>query len=289
MFSNFFVDRPIFACVIALMLAFAGAVALRSLPLEEFPSIDPPLIQVKTFYPGANANTIAISVAARLEKEINGVEKMIYMSSQSSSSGEMTLSVYFEIGTNVDIAQVNVQNRVNTALSALPPEVQRNGVTVKKQADGFLAIIAIDSPDGRYNDIFTSNYANLNIVDELMRTEGVSEATIIGAREYSMRLWLKPDLMAQLNITVSDIIAAVAAQNADYALGQIGQPPTPHLLELTVPIVTEGRLKQPEQFEEIVLRAEPDGSSVLLKDVARVELGAQSYNVIGELDNHPTT
>lgn len=289
MVSNFFVERPIFACVIAILIVFAGMVALRFLPLEEYPSIDPPLIEVTAYYPGANAQTIATNVAAQIERQINGADKMIYMSSQSSSSGEMKLSVYFEIGTDVDMAQVNVQNRVNTAIALLPPEVQRNGITVKKQASGFLAIIAIDSPDGRYNDIFTSNYANLNIVDELLRTDGVSEATIIGARDYSMRLWLRPDLMAQLKISTQDIISAVRAQNADYALGQIGQAPTPQPLELSVPIVTEGRFSQPEQFENIVLKANLDGSKVLLKDVASVELGAQSYDVIGELDDHPTT
>lgn len=289
MFSNFFVDRPIFACVISILLIFGGLVSLNFLPLEEFPSIDPPLIMVTASYPGANAKTIASNVAALLERQINGAEKMIYMSSQSSSSGEMSLKVFFEIGTNVDMAQVNVQNRVNTALALLPPEVQRNGITVKKQATGFLAIIAIDSTDGRYNDIFTSNYANLNIVDELLRTDGVSEARIIGAREYSMRIWLKPDLMAQLNITTQDVISAVRAQNADYALGQIGHAPTPYALELSVPVVTGGRLSQPEEFEAIVLRATLDGAKILLKDVARVELGAQSYDIIGELDGNPTT
>lgn len=289
MFSNFFVDRPIFACVISILLVFGGLVSLNFLPLEEYPSIDPPLIVVTASYPGANAKTIATNVAALLERQINGTERMIYMSSQSSSSGEMNLKVFFEIGTDVDMAQVNVQNRVNTALALLPPEVQRNGITVKKEATGFLAIIAIDSPDGRYNDIFTSNYANLNIVDELLRTDGVSEASIIGAREYSMRIWLKPDLMAQLNITTQDVISAIRSQNADYALGQIGHAPTPYALELSVPVVTSGRLTEPEEFEKIVLRAELDGANILLKDVARIELGAQSYDVIGELDGHPTT
>ncbi len=289
MFSNFFVDRPIFACVISLIITFAGLVALKSLPLEEYPAIDPPLIQVMAFYPGANAKTIATNVAAILEREINGIEKMIYMSSESSSTGAMNLNVFFEIGTDVDMAQVNVQNRVNAAIARLPHEVQRNGITVKKQSSGFLMILAISSPEGRYNDVFTSNYASLNVLDELLRIDGVSEASIFGAREYSMRLWLKPDLMAQLQITLDDLLMAVREQNADYAIGQIGQPPTPGPVQLTLPVLTEGRLSQPQEFENIILRANLDGSKILLKDVARVELGAQSYDVVAELNGYPTT
>lgn len=289
MFSNFFIDRPIFASVISIIIVFAGLVALKSLPLEEYPTIDPPLIQVTAFYPGANAKTISENVAAILERQINGIENMIYMSSQSSSSGEMNLSVFFEVGTDVDMAQINVQNRVNTVLALLPQEVQRTGVTVKKQASGFLMIVAIGSADGHYNDVFTSNYASLNIVDELLRVKGVSEASILGAREYSMRIWLKPDLMSQHQITTQDIINAIREQNSDYALGQIGQPPTRDHVELTLPVVTKGRLAEPEEFENIILRANLDGSMILLKDVASVELGAQSYDVIGELDGQPTT
>lgn len=289
MFSDFFIERPIFASVISIIITFAGLVALRSLPLEEYPTIDPPLIQVSAYFPGANAKTISENVAAILERQINGIENMIYMSSQSSSSGEMNLSVYFEIGTDVDTAQINVQNRVNTTLALLPQEVQRTGVMVKKQASGFLMIIAIRSPDGKYNDVFTSNYASLNIVDELLRVKGVSEVNILGAREYSMRIWLKPDRMAQLKVTAQDVMSAIQEQNADYALGQIGQAPTPNPVELTIPVATKGRLVQPEEFENIILRANLDGSRVLLKDVGWVELGAKSYDVVGELDGKPTT
>jgi len=289
MFSNFFVERPIFACVISLMITFAGLVALKFLPLEEYPAIDPPLIQVVANYPGANAKTISTNVAALLEREINGIERMIYMSSESSSTGAMNLSVFFEVGTDVDMAQINVQNRVNAVIPRLPHEVQRSGVTVKKQSTGFLMIIAVSSLEGRYDEVFTSNYASLNVIDELLRIDGVSEASIFGASDYSMRLWLIPDLMAQLQISVEDILAAVREQNADYAIGQIGQPPTEGPVELTLPVLTEGRLSQPQEFENIILRSNLDGSKVLLKDVARVELGAQSYDVVAELNGQPTT
>jgi hydrophobe/amphiphile efflux-1 (HAE1) family protein len=289
MFSSFFVERPIFACVISLIIVFAGLVALRFLPLEEYPAIDPPIISVTATYPGANAKTIAANVATILEREVNGIEKMIYMSSESSSSGVMNLNVFFEIGTDVDMAQINVQNRVNAAIPHLPYEVQRSGVTVKKQATGFLMILAISSLEGRYNDVFTSNYASLNIIDELLRVDGVSEASFFGAREYSMRLWLMPDLMAQLQITLEDILSAVREQNADYAIGQIGQPPTSSPVQLTLPVLTEGRLALPQEFENIILRSNLDGSKVLLKDVARVELGAQNYDVVANLNGQPTT
>jgi multidrug efflux pump len=289
MLSNFFVERPVFAAVISIIIVFAGLVALKNLPLEEYPSIDPPLIQVTASYPGANASTISTNVAALLEREINGIEKMIYMSSESSSSGQMNLSVFFEVGTDVNMAQINVQNRVNAALPHLPYEVQRNGVTVKKQSPNFLMMIAVTSPGGRFSDVFTSNYVSLNIIDELLRVDGVSEASIFGAREYSMRLWLKPDLMSQLKITVEDILSAVREQNADYAIGQIGQPPTEHRVDLTLPVSTQGRLSHAQDFENIILRSNIDGSQVLLKDVARVELGAQNYDVIAELNGQPTT
>lgn len=286
---HFLVERPVFACVISLIITFAGLIALKHLPLEEYPEIDPPLIQVSANYPGANAQTIATNVAAILEREINGIDKMIYVTSESYSTGAMNLNVFFETGTPIDLALINVQNRVNAALSHLPHEVQRTGVNVRKQSKGFLMIVAIYSPDGRYDDVFTSNYASLNIIDDLLRVDGVGEASIFGAREYSMRLWLMPDLMAQLQITIEDILSAVREQNTDYAIGEIGQPPTKNPVELTLPVITEGRLSKPQEFENIVLRANLDGSRVLLKDVARVELGAQSYDIIAELNGQPTT
>jgi hydrophobe/amphiphile efflux-1 (HAE1) family protein len=211
------------------------------------------------------------------------------MYSQNSSSGDMALNVFFDIGSNVDQAQIDVQNNVNIAINQLPQEVQRQGITVKKQTPAILLIVALQSPGGRYDEIFTSNYASINVVDELQRLSGVSDVKIIGARDYSMRLWLKPDRMAQLGLSVPDVIMAVKEQNSQYAVGRIGQAPTIQPVQLTLPITTLGRLSEPKQYEDIILRAKPDGSTIQLKDVGRAELGAQNYDVIGELDGKPTT
>lgn len=288
MISHFFIDKPIFASVISILIALAGLVALRNLPIEQYPNITPPQIQVTTNFTGADAYTVAENVASPIEQQVNGVEDMIYMYSQNSSSGDMILNVFFEIGSNADMAQVNVQNRVNMALPRLPPEVQRVGVTVNKQTPNILLFINVQSPDGTLNDIFVSNYTTINIVDELLRVPGVSNATVVGARDYSMRIWLKPDRMAQLAITAVDIVAAIQEQNQQFAIGQIGQAPTPHPVEMTIPVTTKGRLVTPDEFENIILRANPDGSMVLLKDVGRAELGAQDYNVNTKLDGKST-
>ena len=289
MISRFCIDRPIFASVISILIFLAGLVALRALPIEQYPNITPPQIQVAASYTGANSKTVSDNVAAPIEQQINGVQDMIYMYSQNSSSGDMSLSVFFEIGSNIDMAQINVQNRVNTALPQLPPEVQRTGVIVKKQTPAILLVVAIQSPDGRYDDIFTSNYTSINIVDEILRTEGVSDASIIGARNYSMRIWLNPDKMAQLNIAASDVVAAIQEQNSEFAVGKIGQTPTATSVQLTLPVIAKGRLNEPKEFENIILRANPDGSMVYLKDVGRAELGALSYDVVGELNGKTTT
>lgn len=288
MISHFFIDKPIFASVISILIVLAGLVALRNLPIEQYPNITPPQIQVTTNFTGADAMTVAENVASPIEQQVNGVEDMIYMYSQNSASGDMILNVFFEIGSNADMAQVNVQNRVNMALPRLPPEVQRVGVTVNKQTPNILLFITVQSPDGTLDDIFVSNYTTINIVDELLRVPGVSNATVVGARDYSMRIWLKPDRMAQLAITAVDVVNAIKEQNQQFAVGQIGQAPTPHPVEMTIPVVTKGRLITPDEFENIILRANPDGSMVLLKDVGRAELGAQDYSVNTKLDGKST-
>lgn len=289
MISRFFLNRPVFASVIAILICFVGLIALTSLPVEQYPNITPPQILVSTTYRGADAVTVAQTVAAPLEQEINGVEKMIYMNSQSSSSGDLALSIFFEIGTDIDQAQINVQNKVNIVVPRLPYDVQRQGITIQKQSSNILLIVAVQSNEGRYDDIFISNYANINIADELKRIPGVSDVQIIGAREYSMRIWLNPYKMAQLSLTTQDIYTAIQEQNQQFALGKIGQEPLVTPAVLTVPVITQGRFETTEQFEKIILRAKPDGSMILLKDVARVELGAQTYDVVGRLNNQNST
>jgi len=288
MISRFFIDHPIFAIALSLLITFAGLAAMKNLPVEQFPNITPPLIQVSATYNGANADTMANDVASPLEQQILGVQDMIYMYSQNSSNGVMTLDVYFGIGSNADMAQVNVQNEINQAQSKLPDSVQRQGVSIKKQTPNILIIVAIESPTGRYDQTFVSNYANINIVNELELLPGISNISVIGQRNYSMRIWLRPDLMAQMGISSTDIVSAIQEQNADFGLGQLGQEPTVVPVPLTIPFSTQGRLSTPEEFENIILRADLDGSIVLLKDVANVTLGAQDYTVDGELDGNST-
>lgn len=289
MISSYFIERPIFACVISMIITIMGLAALYVLPIEQYPSISPPQIQVTASYPGADANTVAASVAAPLEQQINGVEHMLYMSSQNSASGEMSLNISFDIGTDIDMAQINVQNRVSRALPQLPNETQRIGLTVNKQTPSILLVAALQSPDGRYDEIYISNYATINIVDELLRLSGVSDVHVINARDYSMRIWLRPDKMAQLKLTTSDIVVAIQEQNSNFAAGQIGREPTPAPVELTLPIIAQGRLTTPEEFEKIILRSNPDGSIIQIKDIGRVELGATSYDVDGDLNGKPAT
>lgn len=289
MISKFFIDRPVFASVISIIITLIGLLSMVNLPIEQFPSITPPQILISASYPGASADTIAKTVAAPLEQQINGVENMIYMYSQSSSSGTLTLNVFFEIGTDIDKAQMDVQNKVNLVMSTLPLDVQRLGLQVQKQSPAFLLIVAIQSETDRYNEIFTSNYASINIVDELKRVKGVSDVEVFGAKDYSMRVWLKPDRMAQLGITTTDIAKAIRDQNSQYAVGQIGQEPTLSPVELTLPVTAQGRFTDPQEFDQIILRAKPDGSTILLKDVGRSELGAQNYDVVGQLNGKSTT
>lgn len=289
MISRFFIERPIFASVISIIITLAGLVALKALPIEQYPNIVPPQIQVTAQYTGASAKTVADTVAAPLEQQINGVEDMIYMYSQNANNGYMQLNVFFNIGSSADKAQINVQNRVSQVLSQLPEEVQKSGVTIQKQTPTILLIVAIHAEKGRYSQIYTSNYATINVLTELQRLPGVSNATIINARDYSMRVWLRPDKMAQLALTTSDVVGAVNDQNANYAIGRLGQQPNPQPVPLTLPVTSLGQLQTPEEFDNIVLRADQDGSFVLIKDIGHTELGAQNYDVNGKLDGKDTT
>ena len=288
MISRFFIHRPVFASVISLIILFAGFVAMRNLPIELYPNMTPPLIQVTTTYNGANADVMAGDVSSPLEQQILGVQDMIYMYSQNCSNGTMTLDVYFAIGSNADMAQVNVQNQINQAIAQLPEAVQQEGVTITKQMPTILLTVALQSPDGRYDQTFVSNYANINVVNDLDLLPGISNIQVIGQRNYAMRIWLKPDLMAQMGISPNDVINAVKEQNADFGLGQLGQEPNVHPVSLTIPFASQGRLSTPEEFGNIVLRADLNGSMVLLRDLATVTLGAQDYTVDGELDGQST-
>lgn len=289
MLASFFIDRPIFASVIAIIITLVGLVAMTALPIEQYPNITPPQILLTTAYPGASAETVAQTVAAPLEQQINRAENLIYMYSQGTASGELSLNVFFEIGTDANQAQIDVQNQVNKVFPTLPQDVQRQGIAVQKQSPTFLVIIAIQSPGGRYDEIYTSNYASINIVDELQRLPGVSDVRIIGARDYSMRLWLKPDRMAQFGLTTGDVIRSIREQNAQYAVGRIGQAPTDGPVELTLPVKAQGRLEDPKEFEEIIIKANPDGSMIRFKDIGSAELGAQNYDVVGEYNGKPAT
>ena len=284
MISSFFIERPVFASVISILIVLIGLTALVSLPIEQYPNITPPQIQVSTVYNGADAQTVSDTVAAPIEAQINGVENMIYMYSQNSASGNMNLSVFFDIGTPIEQARIDVQNQVNLALPQVPQQVQAQGINIEKQTPSILQIISLQSPSGQYDDIFMSNYATINVVNELQLLPGISQISIINARNYAIRVWLKPDLMAQLGITTEEIVRAIQVQNAQYAVGQIAQPPNQTPVELTIPITIKGRLTDPKEFDEIIVRAEPNGAIVRIKDLGYTELGAQSYNVVGELD-----
>ncbi len=289
MFSRFFIDRPVFAIVISIVICIAGLVSMRALPIAQYPDIIPPDVVVVANYPGASADVIATTVAAPLEQQINGAENMIYMRSASASSGQMTITVTFNIGTNPDLATIDVNNRVQSALSRLPEEVRRQGVTVRKRASAILQVVTMFSPNGRYDPIFISNYALLNVIDELKRVQGVGDATLFGAKDYSMRIWLKPDRLAQYGLTPADVSTAIQEQNSQFAAGQFGQEPLKNKLDFTYTVTTQGRFANPKEFENIILRGDPNtGATLRLKDVARVELGAQDYSFAASFDGKPS-
>ncbi|MBN8519984.1 MAG: multidrug efflux RND transporter permease subunit [Candidatus Accumulibacter sp.] len=289
MFSRFFIDRPIFAVVISVLLIVAGLAAMRSLPIAQYPEIAPPVVTVQATYPGASAEVLESTVAAPLENAINGLPGMIYMSSNSSSNGLTQIQVTFEIGTQIDIAAVNVSNRVKQVESRLPLEVRRQGVTVEPGSSAFLQVLAFYSPDGRYDDLFTSNYVTLNVLDRLKRLPGTTNVQIFGAKDYAMRIWLKPDRLAQLKLTPGDVASAINEQNAQFAAGKVGQSPISKGQDLVYTVTSKGRLADPAQFREIIVRANPDGSTVRLDDVARVELGSRDYEFNGRYNGQPAT
>ncbi len=281
---NFFLNRPVFAIVTSIVIVLVGLICLKNLPVEQFPTLTPVQVLVTTNLAGASAETLAESVAAPLEQAINGVEDMIYMHSQTSAAGILNLIVSFKLGTDPNLALINTQNRVNLALPSLPIEVQKQGVVVLNQYPSVLLFISLESTSGTYDEIFLSNFANTNVANSLDRVAGVSLAHVLNARDYSMRIWLQPDKLAQFGLSISDIVAAVQEQNGTRSIGMIGGEPVTKPNQLTIPVNGLGRLKDPQEFEKIILRANRDGSMVLLKDVSRIELGAQSYDLIGNLN-----
>ncbi|MGE5794839.1 MAG: efflux RND transporter permease subunit, partial [Bacteroidota bacterium] len=290
MFSRFFIERPIFAAVVAILLTLAGAVALTALPVQQYPGITPVQVTVQATYPGADSQTLADSVAAPIEAQINGVDNMLYMSSTSSSSGQMTLTVYFSLDTDPDIAQVQVQNRVNLAAPQLPAAVTQLGVSVQKKSSSIMMLVAVFAKGGRYSPEYVANYANVYVLDALKRVPGAGQAQVMGVADQAMRIWMNPDRMASLQITTTDIQNSVAAQNALFGAGQIGQQPNAGPVELTFPVVTQRPFTDPKQYERIILRASQDGSAIVrVGDVARAEVGLRQYIVDSRLNAEPAT
>ena len=288
MFSHFFISRPIFATVLSIVIVILGAVAYIVLPVAQYPEVTPPTIQVSTVYPGANAESVADTVATPIEQEINGVEDMLYLSSSSTNDGRVSIDVTFEVGTDIDMAQVNVQNRVAIAMPKLPEEVSRQGVTTKKRSPSLLLCVNIISPDGSRDDLYLSNYATIYIRDALARVEGVGDVLVWGARDYSMRIWLDPQLLAARSMTTGEVLRAIREQNVQVAAGQLGQPPVPSGEEFQFSINTKGRLADVKEFEQIVVKTGADGVITRLKDIARVELGAKNYDVSSRIDKQAT-
>jgi len=288
MFSRFFIYRPIFAAVVSIVIVIIGLITIPLLPIEQTPDITPPTVTVGTSYPGASAEVIAETVALPIEQEVNGVEDMIYMTSKSADDGTMDLTVTFEVGTDIDMATVLVQNRVAIAEPLLPEDVKRQGITTEKKSTNIVLMVNLLSPDGRYDEIFISNYININIKDVLGRIPGVGSVDVMGAKDFGMRIWLDPNLLKARELTTNDVMAAIREQNVQVAAGQIGAPPSPSGQVFQYTINTLGRLSDLEQFEQMIVKVGDDGRLVRVADVARVELGAQAYNWTVDLNGSPS-
>ncbi|MFA6220941.1 MAG: multidrug efflux RND transporter permease subunit [Desulfomonilaceae bacterium] len=287
MLSRFFINRPIFASVISLLIVLAGTTCVFILPVAQYPDITPPVVQVKAFFPGADPKVIADTVASPIEQEINGVEGMLYMSSTSAADGSYTLNVTFELGTNIDMATVLTQNRVSSAIPRLPQEVQRQGVTTKKVSSALVAVLCVYSPDGRYDDLYLTNYVSLRLKDELSRIKGVGNVDVFPQKDYGMRLWLDPNKMESRSITTNDVVDALQQQNVQVAAGTIGQRPSPKGQDFQLNVNTLGRLSDESQFEDIIVKTGEGGRLTRVKDIARVELGGKSYDTFSIFNAKP--
>ncbi|MEL7389513.1 MAG: efflux RND transporter permease subunit, partial [Pseudomonadota bacterium] len=285
-FSHFFIDRPIFATVISIVMTIIGAVAYFSLPVAQYPQIAPPTIQVTASYPGASAETVSETVASPIEQAINGIEDMLYITSQATGDGQLSMTVTFQLGTDLDQAQVLVQNRVTTAEPRLPEPVRRLGITTQKSSPDLMMVIHMYSDDGSRDQLYISNYTRTRVIDRLARIDGVGQATLFAQRAYSMRVWLDPELIAARGMTGGEVVQALRVNNVQVASGVINRLPIPEPSAYEVAVQTQGRLTDPEQFENIVVRTEANGSQIRLKDIARVELGSLDYSTIGYLDGN---
>ena len=283
--SRFFITRPIFAGVLSLLIFILGVISLFQLPISEYPEVAPPTVIVTATYPGANPKTIAETVASPLEQTINGIEDMLYMSSQSTANGVMTLTITFKLGTDIDQAQVQVQNRVSQVLPKLPEEVRRFGVTTVKSSPDLTMVVHLLSPNDRYDELYLRNYATLNVKDELARLPGVGQVQLFGGGEYAMRIWIDPDKAAARGLTSSDIVAAIREQNVQVAAGVIGQQPVNKAVPFELTINAKGRLVSEEEFGNIIVKVGQNGEKLRLKDVARIEMGSSEYALRSLLNN----
>ena len=284
-FSDFFIKRPIFAGVLSIAIFVMGLLAMLKLPISEYPEVVPPTIVVRATYPGATPETIAETVASPLEQAINGVEGSLYMFSQATADGVLTVTVTFKLGTDIDTAQEQVQNRVSQALPKLPEEVRSLGVTTTKQSPDLTMVVHLFSPDNRYNEVYIRNYATLQVKDVLARIPGAGDVKVFGSGDYAMRVWLNPDKLAARNLTASDVVNAIREQNVQVAGGIIGAPPVDKPVNFEMQVNVKGRLTSAEEFGNIVVKVGANGEKVLLKDVARIELGADSYSLRSLLNN----
>ncbi|MGE5666816.1 MAG: efflux RND transporter permease subunit, partial [Betaproteobacteria bacterium] len=290
MFTHFFIDRPILSSVISILIVLGGLVAMSVAPIEQYPDMAPPQVSVDARYPGATAEVIANQVAAPIETQINGVDNLLYFYSTSSSSGNVTINVFFNPGSNPDINQVNVQNRVSQATAQLPQAVVQQGITVDKKSSSIMMVISIYSPDDRYDATYLDNYTNLYVLEELKRVRGANRATVLGIPDIAMRVWLKPDRMAQLGITTQEVAAAIQSQNQTFGVGQIGAEPALPGVEQQFVVTAQGLLTKPEEFENIIVRAAKQGTAIVrIKDIGRVELAKRDYSIKSRMNGKTAT
>jgi multidrug efflux pump len=285
----FFIRRPVLAAVISIIVTLLGLFAIRLLPISRYPQITPPAVQVQATYPGATAEDVAEAVAAPIEQQLSGLQGLLYYSSANASDGSMSLQIFFDVARSQDLAAVDVQNAVQLAQPQLPDAVRQNGITILKANTDILGVVALTSDDPRYDAAYLTNYLKLYVEDEIKRVPGIGNATTFGGLEFSMLIQLDPDRMAQLGITTGDVAAAVREQNATNPAGRVGREPAPTDVEFTLPVTTLGRLKTPEQFADIVVRAKADGSLIRIRDIGKVALGSRNYDLAGRLNGAPTS